>query len=141
MKNVKRYKFSAPFKSPQRNFDDFNKKNDEIPPIGWYNSDYIYNMSYNVGKKAFRPTMVNAPFNSLKKRFEEVKSINFKGGPGQYFKETKLVPTNKDQILPPFKQSEKRFKEYKKEFEIGPGIYNHSSYFDWNKKTFNVNFL
>jgi hypothetical protein len=135
-----RFKFSASFKSPERNIDAFvGGKKDEVPPIGWYNSDYIHNLSYNVGKKIYRPTMVDVPFNSLKKRFIESK-FEYNIGPGHYFKELK-DKESKDQMLPPFKTSERRFKKEKAETDLGPGVYNQTSYFDWNKKTYNINFL
>lgn len=135
-----RFKFTAPFKSPERNIDAFvGSKKDDVPPIGWYNADYINNLSYNVGKKIYRPTMVDVPFNSMKKRFIESK-FDYNLGPGHYFKEIS-GKEGKDQMLPPFKTSERRFKKEKLETDLGPGIYNQTSYFDWNKKTFNINFL
>ena len=83
--------------------------------------------------------MVEVPFNSMKKRFIENK-VETNLGPGQYFKEVNVK--EKDQSLPPFRTNEKRFKnENKMETDIGPGLYNQSSFFDWNKKTYNVNFL
>jgi len=59
-------------------------------------------------------------------------------GPGFYHKnETKKFK----QVYPAFKNTEKRFREAKSQYRTNPGQYDPSSYFDWNKKTFNILYL
>ena len=47
------------------------------------------------------------------------------------------------QIFPPFNISKEKKLEFVKNRDIiiGPGQYNLNSYFDWNKKTYNISFL
>ena len=60
-------------------------------------------------------------------------------GPGYYYKEKKTV---RKQMFPPFNQSDRKWKnQYVGEFLTGPGQYNTDSYFNWNKKTYNINFV
>lgn len=130
-----KYKFSAPFKSTKRQ-SVFVKEN--VPPVGTYNPDIITDIFYNNGKKAYKPSLINVPFSSLKKRFEE-KQFESIVGPGQYFREIK---ENKNRDLVPFKTGDKRFRSIQKQEIFAPvGTYNLNSHFDWNKKTFNINFL
>ncbi len=84
--------------------------------------------------------MVNPPFNSLKRRFEDdkPKASNNLVGPGYYYKEKAPV---KAQQYPQFKSSDKRFNDKKTESDIGPGLYNQNSHFDWHKKTYNILYL
>ena len=42
------------------------------------------------------------------------------------------------QIYPAFKNTEKRKREAKSQNRTNPGQYDTSSFFDWNKKTFNI---
>jgi len=100
----------------------------------------IYNLGYNVAKKITKFSMVNAPFNSMKRRFEDdkPKTSNNLVGPGYYYKSK---TPNKEQIFPQFKSSEKRFSDRRMESDVGPGLYNQTSHFDWHKKTFNILYL
>ena len=59
-------------------------------------------------------------------------------GPGIYYKDN---PFKVEQIKPPFHDSVIRMKDKNLGFEIGPGHYESRSYFDWNKKTYNVTYL
>jgi hypothetical protein len=130
-----KYKYSAPFKSTKRHLV-FGKE--DIPPVGSYNPDLITDIFYNNGKKAYRPSMINVPFSSLKKRFEEKHKESIVG-PGQYFRE---ITENKTRDIMPFGTGDKRFRSLQKQEIVAPiGSYNLNSHFDWNKKTFNINFL
>jgi hypothetical protein len=136
--NKPNYKYTASFKTTER-VSAFDIK-DENPTVGMYNPDLVNNIHYINSKKAFKPSIVNVPFSSLKKRFEEKKADTLIG-PGQYFREiefqNKLKPGNI-----PFRTAELRFKsQQRQEFFVPVGTYNVSSHFDWNKKTFNINFL
>ena len=119
---------------------EIDKDKESCPPVGAYNSDMIFNVGYNVAKRITKFSMVNAPFNSMKRRFEEdkPKSSNNLVGPGYYYKAKAPV---KEQVFPQFKSSDRRFNEKRQESDIGPGLYNQTSHFDWHKKTYNNLFL
>lgn len=130
-----KYKFSAPFKSSKR---PLTASASVGPAVGTYNPDVVSNIYYNNGKKAFRPSMINVPFSSLKKRFEE-KQMEGIIGPGQYFREYKEKKTD---MIVPFLSGDRRFRGFLQKDEVAPvGTYNLGSHFDWNRKTFNINFL
>ena len=62
--------------------------------------------------------------------------------PGQYFKDKiKIVANNS--ISPPFNTSVDRLNEKsgKNVNYNGPGSYNMNSYFDWNKKSYNIQYI
>ena len=60
-------------------------------------------------------------------------------GPGYYYREKMVKVVQK---FPPFSQSSKKWPDASTEDMInGPGQYNLTSYFDWNKKSFNVTFV
>jgi hypothetical protein len=119
---------------------EIDRDRESSPPVGAYNADMIYNVGYNVAKKISKFSMVNAPFNSMKRRFEDdkPKTSNNLVGPGYYYKAK--APT-KEQVYPQFKSSDKRFNEKRVESDVGPGLYNQSSHFDWHKKTYNNLYL
>jgi Sperm-tail PG-rich repeat len=136
--NKPNYKHTAPFKATER-VSAFDIK-DENPTVGMYNPDIVNNIHYINSKKAFKPSIVNVPFSSLKKRFEDKKADTLIG-PGQYFKEIEFQNKLKQSNIP-FRTAEIRFKsQQKREFFVPVGTYNVTSHFDWNKKTFNINFL
>ncbi len=119
---------------------EIDKEINENPPVGAYNSDMLYNIGYSVSKKISKCTSINAPFMSMKRRFEvdRPKTTNNLVGPGYYYK---VKQPEKNQIFPQFKSSSKRFQGKKMETDIGPGLYNTGSYFDWHKKTYNNLYL
>jgi hypothetical protein len=122
----------------------FDKKSkDIIPPIGTYNPDHIMNLDYKVAKNCAKNSLVEAPFNITKTRprfdyFERNRNVSCNLGPGIYFKESFK---DEKQIRNPFNNGDFRFKETKLKYETGPGQYNSNSYFDWNKKTFNILYI
>lgn len=135
---IKRYKYTAAFKgSPRMKPLEPNTEEVAYPSVGQYNTDIVTSISYSVDKKVLRPSMVNAPFNSMKNRWDKVKRPEFNIGPGQYFHENKLM---KEQKSPPFKVGEKRFKNSDQQ-SLGPGEYEKENYFDWNKKSYNILYL
>ena len=115
---------------------EIEKEEDLIPPVGTYNPNLMFDIKGKVEKKVNKFSMVKAPFDSLVKRFEPLKAED-NLGPGYYHKE-KIF--KKSQPLVPFGAESNRFSE-QKDSAIGPGMYNHGSYFDWNKKTYNVLYL
>ena len=70
-------------------------------------------------------------------RFKE-KTIRSNLGPGYYYKEKTHQVT---QIYPPFLDSDLKYRNNYEQYEIGPGQYDSRSYFDWNKKTYNMTFI
>ena len=131
--------FLKPILNTRRNFSIIDKKpKDQIPPIGTYNPDYIYNLDYKVAKNCAKNNLSEAPFNLTKSkpRFEnQVKGMSTTLGPGLYFKEQIY---NERQKKIPFSNGERRFRDASMKFQTSPGQYESSSYFDWNRKTFNI---
>ena len=136
--NNKSYKGTAAFKgSPRMKPVDPDKDIENYPSVGQYNSDIVTSISYSLDKKILKPSMVNAPFNSMKNRWENINRKDYNIGPGQYFTETKIM---KEQRSPPFKFADKRFRD-PKGLNLGPGEYDKENYFDWNKKSYNILYL
>lgn len=149
--------------------NDKKKKND-TPGPGFYNPDKIRNHintrkyvddTYKNNSQVYNIiTPINYNINSIEYlNNKKVKSTNLKNvtffkcnpkfsksvscqrlGPGSYYHEKKY---EYKQIMPPFNRaSEKNINlEKKPEIKTGPGKYNHESYFDWNKKSFNISYL
>lgn len=129
-----------------------NKKKNEIPSVGTYNPDYYYNIENKLRNNINKVSSVFAPFNSLQRRFEKVKKDKYKYniGPGYYYKEK---PAVYKQSPAPFNISNRKLDEFNtnsnssmnsnmnSKVKVGPGNYNIDSYFDWVKKSFNVNFV
>lgn len=111
----------------------------QIPPVGQYNSDVIFSINYNNIKKIRNNANIpDVAFNSsLNQRLTKTSISNV--GPGYYYKEHKIK--NK-QVYPAFKSGSKKFIDDNNSHNfISPGLYNLDSYFDWNKRTYNVNFI
>ena len=45
------------------------------------------------------------------------------------------------QIYPPFNTSDKRMKDENKGYIVSPGQYESRTYYDWNKKSYNISYL
>ena len=120
---------------------DVERQKDNVPPVGTYNPDAMFTVEYKIAKNCTKLTLVDAPFNSTrsKPRFDKLKDQSAPFiGPGIYHKEeNKKIK----QVYPAFKNSSPRFRESKSQHKLNPGQYDTSSYFDWNKKTFNVLYL
>ena len=120
-------------------------KKEKAPPIGLYNPDMIFTIDYKNKKKVFETKNNKVAFDSTynkKKKNKKIESYyNINIGPGYYYHEkinTNLRPS------PQFRLHENESK--KKWFtnsnsNIGPGQYDLNNYFDWNKKSFNINFV
>lgn len=124
-----------------RQLKDALQKQKAVPPVGLYNSDLIFSINYNNQKKARQNAKLGdvAFSTSVKKRFSNSQKGNENIGPGYYYREKKI---KKKEVGPPFLASEKKDKgDSKSQFITGPGQYNLDSYFDWNKRTYNVNFI
>ncbi len=101
----------------------------DTPGVGAYNADAVYSLEYKVAKNCSKYSLVEAPFNSTKTRprFDEMRHNSPTIiGPGYYHKnETRKFK----QINPPFKNTEKRFRESKSQYRTNPGQYDPESYF------------
>ena len=123
------------------------------PDFGTYDADKIYTIAYNNKKKAKNQKENNEKLNiafdshnskmnlpdydlNNKTRFKD-KEIRSNIGPGFYYKE-KTVEVK--QIYPPFHDSAMKYQE-NQPLQIGPGYYDPTSYFDWNKKSYNITFI
>ena len=123
------------------------------PDFGTYDPDKIYTIAYNNKKKAKNQKENNEKLNiafdshnskmglpdydfNNKTRFKD-KEIRSNIGPGFYYKE-KTVEVK--QIYPPFHDSAMKYQEIP-QLQIGPGYYDPTSYFDWNKKSYNITFI
>lgn len=116
------------------------KSKDIIPPIGTYNPDQVLNLDYKIAKNCAKSSLVEAPFNITKTRprfdyFEKNRGVSCNLGPGVYYKENSKAER---QIKNPFNNGDLRFRDSKPKYETSPGQYNSNSYFDWNRKTFNI---
>ena len=111
--------------------------------IDVYKNDINYNLNtieYKNLKKSTSTNLKNVLFNRTiptSKNYLNYKKIS--PSPGQYYKDKKyeIKQTN-----PPFhSSSNKIFKfNFSKINNVGPGQYNKDSYFDWNKKSFNLSY-
>lgn len=109
-----------------------------VPPVGLYNPDIVYTIDYKIKKNANAYIPSEIAFNStVPKNFKPIKKSS--SGPGYYYKEKQ---NELQQIFPPFHHSENRQLDNSiPKNTIGPGDYNSDSYFNWNKKTFNTNYV
>ena len=110
------------------------KQKEEIP------KEYRDSEEYKNRKAALEN--YNKPgFNSREEKFKILNNdINKNNGVGRY---NLLYPeTKKTQIKIPFSVSSKKFcdEKVKTNINVGPGTYEQESFFDWNKKSFNVNY-
>ena len=112
------------------------------PGVGVYNPDKIYSIEYNLSKKVNKFSLIAAPFSSLVKRFDLSEQQESNLGPGYYHKNKRIVAS---QQQAPFSTKERKsFSQSNNrnlENKVGPGDYDIHSYFDWNKKSFNIQFL
>ena len=118
---------------------------ERIPSVGHYNSDILLSMGYKVAKNVNRFNTLSAPFNSIEKRFLNISKKNSTGtiGPGQYYKDKNRNDRDINyNNSPPFNTSSERNCELvENKYRNGPGSYNTGSDFDWNKKTYNIQYI
>jgi hypothetical protein len=135
------YKLNSLIKNDNPYSNTIVEEIDEIPAVGTYNPDAIFSIGYKVSKviKTGKNNKI-APFFSQEKRFKEIKDekLTDQLGPGFYFKERKKIP---ERNSPPFNIGDRRFRTKNLENHIGPSEYNQHSYFDWNKKSYNILYL
>ena len=107
-----------------------NALNYNINTIAYEN--YKKSSSTNLNTSVFFRT--NPP---LKKTYS---TENINSSPGFYYVDKKREVK---QVIPPFHSSANRIITFHSSFEnrVGPGHYRNDSYFDWNKKSFNINYV
>lgn len=133
------------------NSSKYGKNNTSNENLQNYQSNHyfdphsIFTIKYKNKKKTGSVNLKSAiffrtnPFNKkiLPKSFS-CKTLKSKIGPGSYFNE-KFIKTT--QVVPAFHQSSEKMIQWGNgSSNDGPGYYNLDSYFDWNKKTYNINF-
>jgi hypothetical protein len=113
----------------------------EVPAVGTYEPDKLFTMAHGVSQKSNAYQSVIAPFSSMQKRFDNNSNKSSENiGPGMYYKEKKPAPV---QVFPPFKSGAEKSNHSSQQSpsKPGPGDYNQNSYFDWNKKSFNILYI
>ena len=127
---------------------NFKKKlnKEKSPPIGMYNPGMIFSIDYNNKKKIFEKKNNKVAFestynkNNKNKKDINTNKNNINIGPGYYYHE------KKNQNLKPSPQFYIHHNESNKWFQsnnpnVGPGKYDVDNYYEWNKKSFNINFV
>lgn len=136
-------KYKKPIPKSKEKIVKIEESKENLPSIGTYDIGRYNSIEDKLVKNVARIGLINAPFSSLSQRFKYDQN-NFKEnnlGPGYYYKYNK---NNIKENTSAFNSSDNRF-NYSKENNInnnvGPGLYNRESYFDWNKKSFNLKFI
>ena len=122
-----------------RNENKRLKENNFLYPIN-YDTKTI---EYENKKKLNSTNLKNVTFFRCNPGNEMKKSLSSKniGPSSEYYYHDKKYQYK--QIFPPFNISKEKKLEFIKnnDIKIGPGQYNLNSYFDWNKKTYNISYL
>ena len=114
---------------------------EETPGAGAYDPDKVMTIAYKNRKKAKERKeneKLKIAFDSHMKNEKNWNELKSNLGPGIYYKE---LPVKAPFIRSPFQSEEERMKDINVGSGLDPGHYNVKSYFDWNKKTYNVSFL
>ena len=114
---------------------------EQSPPIGLYNPDMVFTIDYKNKKKVFETKNNKVAFSSSYNKNKKQKKIdknNVNVGPGYYYHEK--INKNLKQS-PQFYIHENESKKKWFDNDIGPGHYDINNYFEWNKKSFNINFV
>ena len=108
---------------------------------------YIDRLNYKIktiefenNKKSSLTNLKVATFYRTNPTLKESNSCkNLNPSPGLYYMDKLYKPK---QIIPPFNSSSNKQLVLfpSKTINVGPGQYKNDSYFDWNKKTFNITF-
>ena len=109
----------------------------EYPGVGQYHPETVNSIEYQVKSNVSKKK--NVPFDSNNMRFKLEKKENPNVGPGAYSLRKDMV--NEGESLIPFGVGSRRKDLNQCDNDIGPGDYVSDSYFNWNKKSFNVLFV
>ena len=116
-------------------------ENEGNPGVGTYDPDKVMSIAYKnrkISKERKENEKLKIAFDSHIKNEKIKNELKSNLGPGIYYKE---LPIKAPFIRSPFQNEEERMKETNIGSGIEPGHYNVKSYFDWNKKTYNVSYL
>ena len=118
---------------------------EKAPPIGLYNPDMAFTIDYKNKKKVFETknnkVAFDSTYNKKKKNKKIEKNDNVNIGPGYYYHE-KIIKNLRPSPQFHLPENESRKKWFSNSnCNIGPGHYDINNYFDWNKKSFNINFV
>ena len=111
------------------------------PGAGSYDPDKVISIAYKNRKKAKErkeTEQLKIAFDSHMKEGKKLTDMKSNLGPGIYHKE---IPNKSPAIRSPFQNGVERMKDEKVGSGLEPGHYDIGSYFDWNKKTYNVSYL
>lgn len=130
------------------NLDEIKKKfkKDSTPPLGSYHTERFNTIQGELEKQKVN----KIPFGILSKRFNYKVSKN-SVGPGSYVSQSGSIKQFNCKVIPfnslsyrPFELKSQTIKrnpiETRVLCELGPGKYKTESYFDWNKKSFNIKY-
>ena len=116
-------------------------KDEGTPGVGSYDPDKVQSIAYQNRKKAKERKeneKLKIAFDSHMKNEKDINELKSNLGPGIYYKE---LPVKAPFIRSPFQSGFERMKDEDVGSGLEPGHYNVKSYFDWNKKTYNVSYL
>lgn len=111
------------------------KQKEVFPSVGQYYPELINCIEYKINKNKKN---MGAPFDSSNVRFKKLKEDFPNVGPGAYNLVKKY--NVKTENLTPFLVGAKKGFNLKCDNDVGPGDYISDSYFDWNKKSYNILF-
>ena len=111
------------------------------PGVGSYEPDKVLSIEYKnrkENKERKENEKLKIAFDSHMKDEKQLSELKSNLGPGIYYKE---IPSKSPKIRSPFQNDVERMKDGKVGSGLEPGHYDIGSYFDWNKKTYNVSYL
>ena len=130
--------------STKKIINPINKKSNKDKSLNIYINPINYKINtieYLNNRKINSTNLKNVTFFRCNPKINKSSSCgNIVPSPGTYYKEKKY---EYKQIMPPFNSSSEKKVEIKRKSDInvGSGQYNHDSYFDWHKKSFNISYV
>ena len=135
-----------------------NKNLLENPPVGYYKSDIIssikYNMEYKnqvkppiIHRSGFNPNVEKLTWKKAEEIKKKEKMLITLLGPGKYYKLLNKTFNNRNKtedninVKPPFGNSDLKETNKKPKVTLGPGEYDINSYYNWITRTFNILFV
>jgi len=135
-----------------------NKHLLENPPVGYYKSDIIssikYNMEYKnqvkppiIHRSGFNPSVEKLTWKKAEEIKKKEKMLITLLGPGKYYKLLNKTFNNRNKtedninVKPPFGSSDLKETNKKPKVTLGPGEYDINSYYNWITRTFNILFV
>ena len=129
-----------------QSLDEFKYK-ELIPPVGYYFPEFFNTIDYHIKKKLFDSNQKGVSFNrTISKGLKKSSSTSDLLGPGYY----NITRDNKNniyyQVNPPFLSSSKKDQNQlkKEQYKLNMDDYKRyymKEFFNWNKRSHNVNFI